>query len=124
MDSVASEKAMLRFIRRCGVDYEDVRNNYLPKKDMIRFVFDPIRKRMSTVVNLPKDEAAQSQYGYDKRVHVKGASEIVLDSCQFYLDENGNKQNLDDNVKSMLLSLIENYAKQALRTFAFGYKDL
>jgi magnesium-transporting ATPase (P-type) len=58
-DSVASEKAMLKFIKRCGVDYEQVRKTYLPK-DMIRFVFDPVRKRMATVVELPQDEAAQT----------------------------------------------------------------
>jgi len=84
-DSVASEKAMLRFIKRCGVDYQAVRSNLLPKKDMIRFVFDPVRKRMSTVAELPPNEP--SQYGYPKRVHVKGASEIVLEGCSHYLDE-------------------------------------
>lgn len=84
---------MLKFIKRCGVDYEDVRRNYLPKdpKDLIRFVFDPVRKRMSTIVELPKDEAMQAEFGYSKRVHVKGASEIVLESCNMYLDEDGNK---------------------------------
>jgi len=30
-DSVASEKAMLKFIKRCGVDYEGVRKAQLPK---------------------------------------------------------------------------------------------
>lgn len=109
-NSVASEKAMLKFIRRCGVDYEGVRNTYLPK-DLIRFVFDPVRKRMATVVELPENEVSQTQFGYGRRVHVKGASEIVLESCTTYLDEEGNKQTLDDNVKQQLLSLIESYAK-------------
>jgi Ca2+-transporting ATPase len=81
---------MLKFIKRCGVDYEDIRKQYLPK-DLIRFVFDPVRKRMATVVELPKDEASTAEFGYSKRVHVKGASEIVLESCSMYLDEDGNK---------------------------------
>jgi len=122
-DSVATEKAMLKFIKRCGVDYEAVRQTYMPK-DFIRFVFDPVRKRMSTVIELPENEASQTKYGYHKRVHVKGASEIVLDSCQFYLDESGNKQTLGDDIKQQLKGLIEKYAKGALRTIAFGYKDL
>lgn len=46
---------------------------------------------MSTIVELPKDEAMQAEFGYSKRVHVKGASEIVLESCNMYLDEDGNK---------------------------------
>jgi magnesium-transporting ATPase (P-type) len=52
---------------------------------MIRFVFDPVRKRMSTVVELSNQD--NSETGYNKRVHVKGASEIVLECCEFYLDE-------------------------------------
>jgi Ca2+ transporting ATPase len=40
------------------------------------------------------------------------------------LDENGNKQTLGDDIKQQLKGLIEKYAKMALRTFAFGYKDL
>jgi len=87
-DSVASEKAMLKFIRRCGVDYMAMRSKLLPN-DMIRFVFDPVRKRMSTVVELPAEEASNTEFGYNKRVHVKGASEIVLESCTSYLDVNG-----------------------------------
>jgi magnesium-transporting ATPase (P-type) len=83
-DSVASEKAMLKFIKRCGVEYEDVRRQYLPK-DLIRFVFDPVRKRMSTIVELGSGDSSET--GYNKRVHVKGASEIVLECCEFYLDE-------------------------------------
>ena len=92
-ESVASEKAMLKFIKRCGVDYEGIRKQMLPK-DLIRFVFDPVRKRMATVAELP----TPNEHGYNKRVHVKGASEIVLESCSHYLDESGNRQELNDNV--------------------------
>jgi len=109
-NSVASEKAMLRFIRRCDVDYEAVRNSLLPK-DLIRFVFDPVRKRMATVVELPEAEVPNTEHGYKRRVHVKGASEIVLESCNAYLDEAGNKQTLGDDVKQQLLGLIDSYAR-------------
>jgi len=51
-DSVASEKAMLKFIKRCGVDFEATRKKYIPK-DFMRFVFDPVRKRMSTIIEMP-----------------------------------------------------------------------
>jgi magnesium-transporting ATPase (P-type) len=50
-DSSASEMAMLKFIKRCGVNVEELRRAYLPK-DFTRFVFDPVRKRMSTIVEL------------------------------------------------------------------------
>lgn len=52
----------------------------------MRFPFDSSRKRMSTLVDL-KDE--KSEHGYPKRIHVKGASEIVLATCSHFLDING-----------------------------------
>lgn len=50
------------------------------------------------------------EFGYDKRLHVKGASEIVLDSCSHYLDENGNKKMLKDDMKSKIIQVINGYA--------------
>jgi len=50
-DASASEVAMMKFIMRCGFDYEDLRKKYIPK-DFTRFVFDPVRKRMSTIIEL------------------------------------------------------------------------
>ena len=79
---------------------------------------------MSTVIDLEDDEVDYTEFGYEKRLHVKGASEIVLDTCHSYLDEDGLKQPLDDDVREELTELIARYAKSALRTFAFAYKDL
>lgn len=76
--SAATEKAMLKFIVRCGVDYKALRRELLPP-GFTRFQFDSGRKRMSTVV----------VEGGTKRVHIKGASEIVLDTCTHYLDSSG-----------------------------------
>ena len=59
-----------------------------------------------------------------KRIHVKGASEIVLESCTHYLDSNGVKQPIDDQMKNLIMDIIKSYAKNALRTIAFAYKDL
>jgi magnesium-transporting ATPase (P-type) len=42
---------------------------------------------MSTVVSNIKD----AEFGYPKRLFVKGASEMVLDTCSHYLDENGER---------------------------------
>jgi len=55
LDAQATEKAMLKFIERCGVDYHHQRQKYLPK-EMLRFQFDSSRKRMSTVLELEDDE--------------------------------------------------------------------
>lgn len=95
-NSGATEKAMLKFIQRCDCDYMGLRDKYLPS-GYLRFQFDSTRKRMSTVVHL--DESETSEYNYPKRLHVKGASEIILESCHYFLDENGQKQELTDEVK-------------------------
>lgn len=62
--------------------------------------------------------------GSNKRVHIKGASEIVLETCTHYLDRDGQKKVIDDPMKNLLNDTIKNYAKGALRTIAFAYKDL
>lgn len=62
--------------------------------------------------------------GGSRRVHIKGASEIVLDTCTHYLDSQGQKKPIDDLMKNSLNDQIKNYAKNALRTIAFAYKDL
>ena len=80
-NSAATEKAMLKFITRCGFDYKEMRDKLIPK-DFVRFQFDSSRKRMSTII--------EPERGVE-RIHVKGASEIVLESCTHYIDENGHK---------------------------------
>jgi len=119
-DAGATELAMLKFIKRCGIDYEAIRSKHLFKDTLLRFPFDSSRKRMSTVLEKIED----NDKGYTKRLHVKGASEIVLATCSHYLDNDGVAQPLDDVKKQEFIDTIESYAKQALRTIAFGYKDL
>lgn len=77
---------------------------------------------MSTVVTLEEEDP--QEYGYDKRLHVKGASEIILETCSHYLDKNGEKREITDSVKEQLNDTIRTFAKNALRTIAFAYKDL
>ena len=47
---------------------------------------------MSTIV----ENNGQTEYNYDKRIIMKGASEQILACCSYYLDENGNRQKLGD----------------------------
>lgn len=88
--------AMLKFISyKCGVDFEKIRQTYVPKEP-IRFLFDSARKRMSTVVELPLNE--KTEHNYQKRLHIKGASEIILSTCNYFIDNQGNKQVIDDKM--------------------------
>jgi len=120
-DAAATELAMLKFIKRCGVDFISMRQKHVGKEPL-RFPFDSARKRMSTGIKL--DAGASTEHGYPVRLHVKGASEIVLETCTHYLNEDGVKTELKDDMKQQLNEQIKTYAKQALRTIAFGYKDL
>ena len=54
-ESSATEKAMLKFLDYCSVDFEAARTQLLPK-EFLRFQFDSARKRMSTIVELPSSE--------------------------------------------------------------------
>jgi magnesium-transporting ATPase (P-type) len=48
------------------------------------------------------------------RLLPKGASEIVLNSCKFYLDENENRAEINDSLISDLNKVIHNYAEKTL----------
>lgn len=120
-DAGATELAMLKFISKCSVNFEKMRSEYLPVQ-MTRFLFDSSRKRMSTVLELKDSD--KNENGHPRRLHTKGASEIILDTCSHYLDQQGNKKPLDDQMKQQLEQVIKNYAKNALRTIGFAYKDL
>jgi magnesium-transporting ATPase (P-type) len=78
---------MLKFIERCdNCEIEDYRNKYCVQDDHepMRFQFDSARKRMSTILTIPEDE--QTENNYNKRLHIKGASEIVLETCKYYIN--------------------------------------
>jgi len=75
---------------------------------------------MSTILENVED----ANPGYNKRLHVKGASEIVKNCCSHYIDSNGRVKRMNDAISSSLDSVINEYAKQALRTIALAYKDI
>ena len=120
-DGSATEVAMLKFIQRCDTDFHYMREHYTCNP-MIRFPFDSSRKRMSTVIELDEDD--ETEHGFNRRLHTKGASEIVLETCSHYIDANGERQVLDDQIKGNLDDIIKSYAVQALSTIGFAYRDL
>lgn len=77
--------------------------------------FNSAKKRMGVVIQLP-------QGGY--RAHCKGASEIVLASCNKVLDVSGNAVPLDEAGANHLKVTIENFAKEALRTLCLAYMEV
>lgn len=77
----ATDRAMVELLERANTDMEGLRAKHLTEHK-IRFPFSSKRKRMSTIV-----DNATGNGGYDKRIHIKGASEIVKNSCNKYLNE-------------------------------------
>ena len=68
-------------IVKFGVNIEKQRQRYLPD-GFIRFQFTSSRKRMSTIL----EKVDKNEHGYEKRIHMKGASEYVLESCSHYIN--------------------------------------
>lgn len=96
---------MLNMIIKFGVDLEQNRAQHLPK-DITRFHFTSKRKRMSTIIQ----NCGLTEHGYDRRVHKKGAAEIILTCCSYYINQDGEKIQLHDEMKSNLLQIITQYA--------------
>ncbi|CAH8553228.1 unnamed protein product [Heterobilharzia americana] len=113
-----TECALLGFVRRLGVNYEDIREQW-PQESLIKvFTFNSIRKSMSTVIkNLEADRP-----GYT--VFTKGASEMVLKKCSFILDANGEPKPFTmANQESLVREVIEPMAGDGLRTIGIAYKS-
>ena len=101
-------------------NYPEMRNKHL-KDPFIRFQFTSRRKRMSTILT----DIDDNEYRYDKRLHVKGAAEIVLNTCSHYLNENGERIELTEAKKDEIINdVITKMAENALRTICLAYKDL
>ncbi|MDO4378646.1 MAG: calcium-translocating P-type ATPase, PMCA-type [Erysipelotrichia bacterium] len=76
--------------------------------------FDSMRKMMSTVHRY-KD-------GYIQ--YTKGANEIILSHCTYYLDEDHQIQPLTEEVKQQINAKAKEFADRALRVLGLGYKKL
>ena len=84
----ATDKALKDLVTRAGIDIELTRKTHdvLEAGKFISIPFSSNRKRMSTIIS-----NATGNGGYDKRLLVKGASEMVKNCCSHYLDEDGNR---------------------------------
>jgi magnesium-transporting ATPase (P-type) len=92
----ATDRAMTELLERAGVDMEMLCKKHL-SEHKIRFPFSSKRKRMSTVV-----ENLETANSYGKRLHVKGASEIVKNCCSHYLDVDGTVREMNDQMNQNL----------------------
>lgn len=118
-----TECALLEFSKSFGVDYREVRSN---SKYLKVYPFASKRKTMTTVIKLT---SASSSHGKspattDHRIHVKGASEIVLGACTHFVDKDGKVQNFDSQSRQQFDINITMFADKALRTICLAYRDI
>ena len=81
----------------------------------MKFPFSSARKRMSVIVN----------YNNDNMIFVKGASEMVLGTCnQWYNMEDNTIEDISEHVRAKMQAAILQMANKSLRTLCIGYKKL
>ncbi|KAL6013090.1 Calcium-transporting ATPase 2, plasma membrane-type [Asimina triloba] len=107
-----TEAALLAFGLSLGGDFQGERQE---SKIIKVEPFNSERKRMGVVLQLP---------GGGFRAHSKGASEIVLASCDKVIDKAGRVVPLDEATFGHLKDTIEQFANEALRTLCLGYMEV
>lgn len=76
---------------------------------------------MSTIIQ----HVGEQSTGYKYRLHIRGASEYLLAICTHYIDVNGNRQEFTEEIRSQFITdSVDTYARDAMRTLGFAYKDL
>ncbi len=95
-----TEGALLLWLREQQVDYRTLRNTYPPVEQL---TFSTERKYMGTVI----------LHQGRRLLLVKGAPEIVLQSCRIAADE-----------KAAYEAQLLDYQNKAMRTIGFAYKEL
>ncbi|XP_053213285.1 plasma membrane calcium-transporting ATPase 2-like [Panonychus citri] len=109
-----TECGLLGLVLNLGADYQDIRNQ-IPEESLYKvYTFNSKRKSMSTVI--------KTERGF--RVHVKGASEIITERCDYIFDSSGSIRTFSQSEKSrFIVDIIEPMALNGLRTITVAYKD-
>ena len=77
--------------------------------------FNSLKKRMGVVIEVKNG-------GYV--AHCKGASELVLASCDRVIDSAGGSVPLDESMRLKMNQVIERFSGEALRTLCLAYRDV
>lgn len=111
-----TENGLVEYAFKLGFDKTEL-EKVLPRVQEVPF--DSMRKMMSTVHEV---KAVNDKYFDNKYVQfTKGACEILLDRCDFYL-ENGEVKNINDNFKKNIFAKNKDFADRALRVLGCAYK--
>lgn len=103
--------ALLEYTKKLGFSYVETRKN---ANIVSTKPFSSERKKMSCIVKNDKDETFE---------YVKGASEIILKKCKFYVDKNNDIVSIQ-NYKNEISELINTYASESLRTVCCAFRKI
>ncbi|KAK8615193.1 hypothetical protein V6N13_068974 [Hibiscus sabdariffa] len=106
-----TEKALLNWGMKLGMNFDAVRSS---SSILHVFPFNSEKKRSSVAIRLP-----------DSKVHIhwKGAAEIVLAACTWYVDANGETVAMDKEKVAFFEKTIETMAAGSLRSVAIAYRS-
>ncbi|XP_028761457.1 putative calcium-transporting ATPase 11, plasma membrane-type [Neltuma alba] len=107
-----TESALVEFGLLLEGDIDAQRNEY---KIVKIEPFNSVRKKMSVLVRLPDGRV---------RAFCKGASEIILRTCDKIIDYNGNTVDLPEDRAKNVSDVINGFASEALRTLCLAVKDI
>ncbi|TKR96747.1 hypothetical protein L596_010725 [Steinernema carpocapsae] len=113
-----TECGLLGFVLGLGQSYQEIRDKN-PEESLFKvYTFNSVRKSMSTVINI------QTPSGSGFRLFSKGASEIILKKCKWFLGKNGKLAKFSSkDCDRLVKDVIEPMASHGLRTIALAYKD-
>lgn len=113
----------------------------LPGGSRVLIPFSSQRKSMTVLVNKEPYDVMDSLASPERRVtrsssrrasdpenhewilYHKGAAEMVLEKCKFYLDKDGSEKPLTSDKRAEFAQLIASFASQALRCVALAHKS-
>jgi len=121
-----TEVALLEMTRKLGYDYAESRSRAVVGE---LFPFSSESKKMATVIKGTTKTVAgafpefEMEYG-EYVLYTKGASEIILEDCTKFVDNDGKIQLISEKIRSEYLSTIGSFARDALRTLCVAFKPL
>lgn len=106
-----TEGALLTFAEKAGYSVTELNEKYNREAEI---PFDSERKMMTTF---------HSKFIKDKIVSfTKGAPDIILSKCSFYLDQ-GEVKELTEQKRNEIMEINSSFAKQALRVLGYAYRE-
>ncbi|GMH68470.1 hypothetical protein TL16_g04938 [Triparma laevis f. inornata] len=113
----ATEGAMVLLLRKWGIDYQSLRDQFFSTSRDMQFPFNSTKKRSTVILcDYPSEKGKV-------KLLCKGASEVILADCTHWTDESGSAQPMTEAKRKEFLDLIDQMAGRALRTLAMAHKD-